>query len=79
MVVGLDGEDGADVQSAVEADQDQDQDLAPIRHRNMEETTVQKVLSNIVTAMLILVQVSNNLRKVITQIISMIATDQLQT
>ena len=73
MVGGLDGEDGVDVQSAVEAELRPDPDLAPIHHRNMEETTVQEVLSSIVAVILIPVQVSNNLRKVIIQIILMIA------
>ena len=73
MVVGLDGEDGVDVQSAVEVEHCLDPDLAPIHHRNTEETIVQEVHLKIANVIPIPVQVSNSLSKVVIEIISMIA------
>ena len=58
-MVGLDGEDGLHVQSAVGVDPDPDPDHVTIQHHNTVETAVQKVQMRIMTATFILVPVSS--------------------
>ena len=59
MVVGQDGEDGLDVQSTVEVDQDQGQDHVTIPVHNMEGIIVEEFLTRLLPITLIPVQVSN--------------------
>ena len=58
-MVGLDGEDGVHVQSAVEEEPNQGQSHVTAPVHNMEETTVQEILQSVRTVTFILVQVSN--------------------
>ena len=59
MVVGLDGEDGLDVQRPVEVDQDQGQGHVTIPVHNMEGIIVEEFLTRLLPVTLIPVQVSN--------------------
>ena len=59
MVVGLDGEDGLDVQQPVEVDQDQGQGHVTTPVHNMEEIIVEEFLTRLLPVTLIPVQVSN--------------------